>query len=425
MGKPAARLGDMHTCPMYDGKTPHVGGPVIEGSSSVFIGGQPAATVGHKATCNGPPDAIATGSSTVFINSRPAARMGDATAHGGVIIGGCGTVFIGDCFPGLPGAGSVQPPVSSVRVGASGTPGRTKKERLQERRRLIAVGKEKAVTREEPEKSRLLAAAHRFEKNNENVEYAKLSKDVYHYEPANRDMQQPEGWFRLGDDPEILKEYGLAPEDLNPGDASGFRADLYISDPDVFGPPPKVILAAKGTTFSSVEDWINNLKQGVGLPSDYYKQMIRVSEKLSEFTGGDALITGHSLGGGMASAGSMATGLPAVTFNAAGLHPNALRWSGKDPKVFWDEAQDLIKAYKVDGDILTYAQEKAPILKWLMRDALGESHDLEAVKLAEADCADFEKLPPGVTVEKHSMDVVIAGIENEKSTDEQILRGMD
>ena len=61
----AARVGDMHTCPMVNGTVPHVGGPVM------------------------PP-----GAPTVLIGGQPAARMGDSTAHGGIIVAGCPTVNI-------------------------------------------------------------------------------------------------------------------------------------------------------------------------------------------------------------------------------------------------------------------------------------------------------------------------------------------
>ena len=60
-GKPAARMGDMHTCPMSTPGTPpvpHVGGPITMGSPTVMIGGQPASRVGDMATCVGPPDSI-------------------------------------------------------------------------------------------------------------------------------------------------------------------------------------------------------------------------------------------------------------------------------------------------------------------------------------------------------------------------------
>jgi len=95
MGQPAARISDMHTCPMFDGPKPHVGGPILKGEASVLIGNLPAARVSDTVTCVGPPDTIAKGSSTVLINNLPAARMGDQTAHGGVIVLGCPTVLIG------------------------------------------------------------------------------------------------------------------------------------------------------------------------------------------------------------------------------------------------------------------------------------------------------------------------------------------
>ncbi|TNE84758.1 MAG: type VI secretion protein [Deltaproteobacteria bacterium] len=93
---PAARIGDMHTCPMVNpGPVPHVGGPISLGAPTVLIGNMPAARVGDMAVCVGPPDTIAMGSTTVLICSMPAARLGDSTAHGGAIVAGLPTVMIG------------------------------------------------------------------------------------------------------------------------------------------------------------------------------------------------------------------------------------------------------------------------------------------------------------------------------------------
>ena len=93
---PAARITDMHVCPMVTGVVPHVGGPILPpGAPTVLIGGLPAAKVGDMCTCVGPPDVIVMGSATVLISSMPAARMGDSTAHGGTIVAGCPTVLIG------------------------------------------------------------------------------------------------------------------------------------------------------------------------------------------------------------------------------------------------------------------------------------------------------------------------------------------
>lgn len=94
MGMPAARVGDMHVCPLVTGTVPHVGGPILTGSPTVLIGGMPAARVGDLCTCVGPPDTIAMGSPTVLIGGMPAARLGDTTAHGGTIVMGFPGVLI-------------------------------------------------------------------------------------------------------------------------------------------------------------------------------------------------------------------------------------------------------------------------------------------------------------------------------------------
>ena len=95
MGQPAARISDMHVCPMFTGPVPHVGGPILPpGAVTVLIGGLPAARVSDMCVCVGPPDVIALGSFKVLIGGLPAARMGDMTAHGGVIVMGCPTVLI-------------------------------------------------------------------------------------------------------------------------------------------------------------------------------------------------------------------------------------------------------------------------------------------------------------------------------------------
>ena len=96
---PAARISDMHVCPMVTPglpPIPHVGGPILPpGKPTGPIGGRPAATATGMATCVGPPDVIVKGSFTVLIQGLPAARLGDMTAHGGTIVAGCPTVLIG------------------------------------------------------------------------------------------------------------------------------------------------------------------------------------------------------------------------------------------------------------------------------------------------------------------------------------------
>lgn len=98
-GQPAARVTDMHTCPLATPGTPpipHVGGPVLPaGAPTVLIGGLPAARMGDMAFCVGPPDTIVKGAFPVPISNNPAARLTDQTSHGGMISVGCPTVWIG------------------------------------------------------------------------------------------------------------------------------------------------------------------------------------------------------------------------------------------------------------------------------------------------------------------------------------------
>lgn len=119
MSKPAARIGDMHMCPMVTPglpPVPHVGGPITgPGCPTVLIGGMPAAVMGDMCTCVGPPDTIILGSTGVFIGGKPAARMGDQCGHGGAITLGCPTVLIGESGGGGGGGGG-----SAAKKGGGG-----------------------------------------------------------------------------------------------------------------------------------------------------------------------------------------------------------------------------------------------------------------------------------------------------------------
>lgn len=84
MGKPAARIGDVHPR-----------GPIVQGSADVIIGGSGAARVGDRARCGSGYDQIQEGESSVLINGRPASRVGDRHSCGAVITSGCGSVLIG------------------------------------------------------------------------------------------------------------------------------------------------------------------------------------------------------------------------------------------------------------------------------------------------------------------------------------------
>ena len=119
---PAARVTDMHTCPMVTGIVPHVGGPILPpGVPTVLIDFLPAAHVTSMATCVGPPDIIVIGSAGVLIGFLPAARLGDPTAHGGVIILGSPTCIIGEIGSPSPGMGGMGGVIAGLVVSGGRT----------------------------------------------------------------------------------------------------------------------------------------------------------------------------------------------------------------------------------------------------------------------------------------------------------------
>lgn len=216
------------------------------------------------------------------------------------------------------------------------------------------------------------AEAVKLEETYHSREAAGLSADVYR--SAAGEDGCPPGWTRATDDPAALRRLGLDLSDerilaaLRPED-SGFRAEVYLPDPKVFGEDAKPVLVFKGSTGpivdpsaplgrreSAGEDFLNNGQQGSGERSDYYDRAMRLSTLLNQATKGKFEIAGHSLGGGLGSAGSAVTGVHATTFNAAGLHPaTAARYASENGLPLFN-TQDTVSTYQVRGEVLNDAQ---------------------------------------------------------------------
>lgn len=257
---PAARVGDPHICPMFNGLVPHVGGPVIPPAAvRVLTGKMPQARVMDMCTCVGPPDSIATGAMNVIVQGQPAARMlADSTMHGGRIIWGCITVLIGM-------DGVVAPPIVPPAVPT-------------------------------PECAALAAA----------YDDAVMANHTYGEDPT-----VPLGVREVS--PSELAALGLSPNDLAPP-GSTFRAEVFVRDTPG---GPHYTVAYRGTAEGA--DWIANAQQGVGMRSDHYDSAMSIARQVDKASGGNVSFTGHSLGGGLASSAAAVTGRPANTFNSAGL----------------------------------------------------------------------------------------------------------
>lgn len=89
-GKPAARAGDPTACP----KTGHGNNPITSGSPDVLFDGLPAARQGDPTGCG----SVLSGNliANVLINGKPVATLDSLGDHGNVIIGGSGSIIIGN-----------------------------------------------------------------------------------------------------------------------------------------------------------------------------------------------------------------------------------------------------------------------------------------------------------------------------------------
>lgn len=395
----AARLGDNHTCP----RPAHIGGDILPAcKDTVLIGGQRAARVDDSLRCEiESPDKVKLGEPTVLIGGKPAARKGDPTEHGGIVAQGHATVIIGK------------------------SQGEQKRLRLEERLALIDAARDRAENLPDGDtRDRILSAANRLERNNVAVERARLSQSVASPYGA------PPGYQRLTGDmiPRELRSQGVYnPETGTFSDpSSGFHAAIYRSDID-----GTYILAYQGTEVTSWRDWVRGNGQNLGWDAPQYRQAVGLAQAANEIYGDDLAITGTSLGGGLASVGSLATGRPAHTFNAAGVHGNTFDRFDLDPS----DANDLIERYNVDGEILTGLQESVPGVP----DAIGREYGLPAVD-EHGNPMGFRPEPnggnrftrwvrdrwddlrglidkPQDAIDRHDIKVVINGIEAQKNAD--------
>lgn len=224
--------------------------------------------------------------------------------------------------------------------------------------------------------------------NYHGLQMAGLAQDAYR--AAAGTGEPPPGWTRASEHPEQLQALapGLSREQINEmlrPEGSGFRAEIYLPDPAILGPDARPVFAVKGSTGpivdpaapggmreSGAEDYLaNNIPQGLGQRADYYDRAMDAARLLQSQPGLDFEITGHSLGGGIASAAGAVTGVQTTTFNAAGLHPNtAARYVEENGGAVHD-LRATITAFQVNGDVLTDSQTGAQRMSEASRQEAG------------------------------------------------------
>jgi Lipase (class 3) len=149
-----------------------------------------------------------------------------------------------------------------------------------------------------------------------------------------------------------LKALKLEPIDLKSG-KSAFTARVYVSGS---GADTKYVVAFRGST-SDKGDWIANGKQALGNSTDHYDKAQTIGRQLARSGNTNVTITGHSLGGGLASATAIASGKNAVTFNAAGLSDATIRTATQIRTTAGVANAGKVDAYFVKGEALSKLQD--------------------------------------------------------------------
>jgi len=178
------------------------------------------------------------------------------------------------------------------------------------------------------------------------ISMAALAADSYN----DKAGEAINGFSRVSDEraKEILGDNWK--ELLNQNKDIGFYAALYE---DKNG---NVVIAYRGTEIG-LNDIKEDVVQAMGWKADQYEAAVNLAKKVQEAKNmgkitGEVEITGHSLGGGLATIAGAATGYPTYTYNAAAVHENTFKVLSVDKK-----NTQHIQAYIGDKDPLNGLQD--------------------------------------------------------------------
>ncbi|NVE01905.1 DUF2974 domain-containing protein, partial [Massilia sp. BJB1822] len=189
-----------------------------------------------------------------------------------------------------------------------------------------------------------------------------LNRDVYFQNEISELM--PRGWGRVTVESD-LRAFGISSEILIDKDQGYFGALYRNKNTETY------VYANRGT--DERIDWAHNFLQSVGKSSSQYERAIEIARRLkSSEIAAQLTFTGHSLGGGLASAQSIVTGIPGITFNAAGLNPATVAPYGPNLMT----RAPSIRAYYVQGELLSTMQDSGATVvsstaAWLGSPLLG------------------------------------------------------
>ena len=275
------------------------------------------------------------------------------------------------------------------------------------------------------------AAAARLLDNNDNIIRAEAAAYVYPLDEFNRghitELPKPPIGLKVVNPSQVpgLEDAVFTDKE------TGFGAALFKSE--ING---ETLLTYRGTNngVTGKQDWMSNAAQGLGWETDQYTQAMKLANKVQRSSVGDFVTVGHSLGGGLASAGTAVTGIKGYTFNSAGLHPNT---AGRAGGMANEQVGRLIQTRAVEGEVLTGAQRHGnsalttlttgagALMGGPVGAALGllAGRALPDVPQALGQMAPLPSVRGGNPVTRHGMDQVLEGIEAQKQHDIQTLSG--
>lgn len=235
------------------------------------------------------------------------------------------------------------------------------------------------------------------------LELARLAQDSYDLDHKNID-----GWTRLSD--AQLEAADIDPASLNDS-STGFRAAVYQDGKGDY------VLAFKGS--STLNDWKADATQALGLNTAQYNQAVALATKAKAAFGNNVVLTGHSLGGGLASTASVITNVPAVTFNAAGVNDATLQRlapEGNLAQMKQAASDGLVRRYAVQGDVLT-GEQQTGFARGLIPPALGHE-----IQLRDPNKPSWYLEAPGLNlvtdtasgIRDHLMPAVLQALQNDQ-----------